>query len=58
MPRVIHEPSQHNCHVELASLEDKPIGTVAECDCGQRYRLTSDQRDGPYWRTVPPDTAR
>lgn len=59
MPRVIHEPDQHNCHKALAELlKTKPLGTVVECDCTKRYRLDHEQRDGRYWKSVSVDTNR
>jgi hypothetical protein len=31
------------------------VGSVVECDCGERYKLTDDQREGPFWkRVIPP----
>lgn len=53
MPRVIHEPDQHNCQTALQVLGRKPVGTIAECDCGRQYRMADDQRDGRYWVSVP-----
>lgn len=32
------------------------IGTVVECDCGTRYKLAEEQRDGLYWQWQHPDS--
>lgn len=31
------------------------IGSIIECDCGKQYKLTDDQRDGPYWAKIEQD---
>lgn len=55
MPKIVFTPKQHDCRTELTVLgvpggERLPVGTVAECDCGLQWKVSSDQRDGPLWQ--------
>lgn len=41
-----------NCYAKLdahALKENLYLGSIVECDCGRRYKLSEDQRDGRYW---------
>lgn len=31
-------------------------GSILECDCGQRFKLIDDQRDGEVWQWYHPDS--
>jgi hypothetical protein len=54
--KLIHvAPVPCPCYIKLEAFDkqyaDRPlgVGSVVECDCGQRYTLTDSQREGPAW---------
>lgn len=53
MAKIIHTPSLHDtgiaCQKEFAELGPIPVGTIAECSCGDQYICRDEQKDGPYW---------
>lgn len=60
MAKIVHLPDTHDCRGELSALPattptkslPHPVGTVAECSCGQRFVFYEDQCDGAYWTEV------
>lgn len=55
MARLIKATVRHDCREEIA--RDMPdlvpyYGTVVECSCGNQFRWSDDQRDGPYWEQI------
>lgn len=55
MIKVIHAaPIPCRCYDKLAVFDQDTtlklgIGSIVECDCGQRYTLADSQREGQHW---------
>jgi hypothetical protein len=60
MAKIIKAVRQHSCLTEIkndpAIQDHVPVlwyGSIVECSCGKLYVLTSDQREGDYWKLAP-----
>lgn len=45
----------HYCRTEIAKdprSKELGVGSLVECDCGKKYELKSDQREGRFWEEV------
>jgi hypothetical protein len=62
MKLIHHAKDPCRCHDKLEEYEKGlaegvvlGVGSIVECDCGERYKLIDDQREGPFWkRIIPP----
>lgn len=51
---IVAAPVPCPCYDKLAVFDRDTtlklgIGSIVECDCGQRYTLADSQRDGQHW---------
>jgi hypothetical protein len=58
MAKIIYQPYEHNCHLELQELNVKVSGVVAECSCGTQYRSAIGPRNEIFWERTSRESVR